>query len=509
MIRIGSSSSTRIVDLCGAASMRLRRVSQSTCLQCRNQIGIEPRFAEHGGGAQFRSRDRHDRGAENRECDDRRRVVRIAGGRIVTDRRLRDRSIGRRPRCRRWRRGSSELRGRAVARRWRSRARWRRRQARRRFRGERYARAIRPRSGPGTARLAGVANCEIASRRAAPNRGSGPRRAARVAAATRREIRTSTVARRPARAGRCAFRLRTSCRRARRCRPAAPSAAALRLSLTVNRSGPALGDDDQFGRLVCCTLRVERRARSRSTASRKSGCSMSPMSCTAGEPRFVVGERHRNRRSRFANRRFAFLNQSVQCRSVFGRAHCREKILVVDHAAEPREDSQVFVVAGGADQEEDVGEAAAAAERNAARRDAEREDRLGQDCRHRAARMQAAPRRCRAPSNAFLRGRARPRPFSPGPTADAFGRPARSSSRSRCRGCGHRAALRSLRASTNRRSKSSSIVGVGRSIERAFHLHEGFVVGKADAVFQPMVNFGGRESPLAADAAGRQLAALR
>ncbi len=48
----------------------------------------------------------------------------------------------------------------------------------------------------------------------------------------------------------------------------------------------------------------------------------------------------------------------------------------------------------------------------------------------------------------------------------------------------------------------------GRPIERAFHVHERLVIGEADAIFEPMVDFRGGEPPLAADAPAGQLAAF-
>ena len=55
---------------------------------------------------------------------------------------------------------------------------------------------------------------------------------------------------------------------------------------------------------------------------------------------------------------------------------------------------------------------------------------------------------------------------------------------------------------------SSAIVRRAGAIERAFHLHQRLVIRQADAIFEPMVDLGGREPPLAADAPARQLAAL-
>ena len=43
-----------------------------------------------------------------------------------------------------------------------------------------------------------------------------------------------------------------------------------------------------------------------------------------------------------------------------------QKILVVDHTAEPRQDPQVFIVAGRTDQKENIRQLATAAERDAA-----------------------------------------------------------------------------------------------------------------------------------------------
>jgi hypothetical protein len=52
---------------------------------------------------------------------------------------------------------------------------------------------------------------------------------------------------------------------------------------------------------------------------------------------------------------------------------------------------------------------------------------------------------------------------------------------------------------------------VGRlddSIECAFHLRKRLIVGRPDAVFEPMMDLGSRKSPIAADAATGQLTAF-
>ena len=49
-----------------------------------------------------------------------------------------------------------------------------------------------------------------------------------------------------------------------------------------------------------------------------------------------------------------------------------QQIAVVDHAAQPRQDAQMFVVARGTDQEKDISQPPLVAERDAARRNAKR-----------------------------------------------------------------------------------------------------------------------------------------
>ena len=67
-----------------------------------------------------------------------------------------------------------------------------------------------------------------------------------------------------------------------------------------------------------------------------------------------------------------------------------QKVLIVDHAAEPREDSQVFVVVSGTNQKENIGQLPAAAEAEEPWRVAgvEPADRVAVECRCRV--------RCRA-----------------------------------------------------------------------------------------------------------------
>src|SRR3954466_12037208 len=68
----------------------------------------------------------------------------------------------------------------------------------------------------------------------------------------------------------------------------------------------------------------------------------------------------------FANGCFALFCELMKRRWIVGSPHLGKEILIVDHAAQPREDSQVLVITGGTDKKKNVGEPATAAEWNAA-----------------------------------------------------------------------------------------------------------------------------------------------
>src|SRR5438045_3608356 len=68
----------------------------------------------------------------------------------------------------------------------------------------------------------------------------------------------------------------------------------------------------------------------------------------------------------FADCCFTLFYELMQRSWVVGGTHLGEEILIVNHTAQPREDSQVLVIARGADEEENIGEPATAAERNSA-----------------------------------------------------------------------------------------------------------------------------------------------
>src|SRR3954466_656729 len=59
---------------------------------------------------------------------------------------------------------------------------------------------------------------------------------------------------------------------------------------------------------------------------------------------------------------FAFLDERMERDWMVRGPHLREEILVINNTAQPREDSQVFVIARGTDQKENIGESSTAAE---------------------------------------------------------------------------------------------------------------------------------------------------
>ena len=347
--------------------------------------------------------------------------------------------------------------------------------------------------------------------RGEPNRDNGCSRAAQVAVATKRGIRTSTVAQRRATVGRCAFRLRTNCRRAQRCRPTAMRGAMLRCVASEIAPGRLCARQSiSITRLMSSDHATCASCRARMPmASRKSGWLnvadelARRADITIGFVRVHVG----SLKCREWSLRALRINRCSAAASSAERI-ADKKCLIVDHAAQPREDPQVFVVARRANQEEDIGEPAAAAERNAAGRNAECEQQLrpGSPASAGADASSATPL---SSAVECISSRAR---TASAIFAGSHSKCVRAASsvifdESRCRGCGHRAGLRSPRFSTNPRSKLLRHRRRPRDRVR-LPCARGFVIGKPDAIFEPMVNFGGRESPLAADAPGRQLAAF-
>ena len=161
--------------------------------------------------------------------------------------------------------------------------------------------------------------------RGAPNRDSGRQRAAAVAAATMRGIRTNTVARMPGQ-GR-PVRVSPSHQL-----PSSATIPAKRRSALQRSQSCCLDTNRRAGfgrrRLTRARQRLRRyvvaaSSRSSSIASRKSGWSTSPTSWTAGRvAMLVVGGYHQVARSCFANRGFAVLDQLVE-----RRGDCRPRAL--------------------------------------------------------------------------------------------------------------------------------------------------------------------------------------